>query len=155
MPEIIIATTNKEYEAAAKLFREYADWLNIDLCFQNFEEELVSLQQMYAPPCGGIVLYKNENDFIGCAGIRKLDHEICELKRMYVQPAFHKKEIGKALLKEAIALAKKLNYKSIRLDTLNHMQVAISLYKKFGFKEIAPYYHNPNNTALFFEYFIE
>ena len=154
MPEIIIATTDTEYEAAAKLFKEYADWLNIDLCFQNFEKELVSLQQMYAQPYGGIVLYKNENYFIGCVGIRKLHHEICELKRMYVRPAFHKKGIGKVLLKKAIALAKKLNYTSIRLDTLNHMQPAISLYKQFGFKEITPYYRNPNNTALFFEYFI-
>lgn len=151
MSQIIIAASNSEYASAAQLFKEYATWLNIDLCFQQFDEELRSLEKMYAPPCGGIILYKNENDFIGCVGIRKLSQGICELKRMYVQPEFHQKGIGKILLTEAIVLAKKLNYKSIRLDTLSHMQPAIGLYRSFGFNEIARYYNNPDERALFFE----
>jgi GNAT superfamily N-acetyltransferase len=154
MGEIIIAATRNDYSIAAQLFKEYADWLGIDLCFQNFDEELRSLSQMYASPCGGIILYRNENDFIGCVGIRKLSQTICEVKRMYVQPGFHKKGIGKILLKGAIELARQYNYTSIRLDTLSHMLPAIHLYKKFGFVEIAPYYHNPDSTALFFELII-
>jgi ribosomal protein S18 acetylase RimI-like enzyme len=154
MGEIIIAATDAEYAAAAQLFKEYADWLDIDLCFQDFEKELLSLPQMYAPPYGGIILYKNENDIIGCVGIRKLSPTICELKRMYVKPKYHHQGIGKILLTRAIKLAKRCGYKSIRLDTLGHMHPAIHLYKQFGFVEIAPYYHNPDSTALFFELII-
>lgn len=154
MEKIIIAKTKSDYKVAAQLFKEYATGLGIDLCFQHFEEELSSLSNIYAPPYGGIILYKNEGNFIGCVGIRKLSPIICELKRMYVQPSFHKKGIGKILLNEAIKLAKKLKYKSIRLDTLSHMLPAINLYKQFGFVEIPPYYHNPDRTALFFELII-
>ena len=106
MPEFIYVTTEQEYEAAAILFNEYAGWLNIDLCFQHFSEELQQLATMYAPPSGGIILAKMENEFIGCVGIRNIDTGIAELKRMYVKPAFHKRGIGKMLLEKAMCLLK-------------------------------------------------
>ena len=154
MHEYNIAKNEIEYEAAAQVCKEYAAWLNIDLCFQGFEKELGNLHQMYGSPYGGIILCKIENSYVGCVGIRKLDQSICELKRMYVQPAYRQLAIGKELLHQAIALAKKYNYSSIRLDTLSHMQPAINLYKKYGFVEIKPYYFNPEPTALFFELLI-
>ena len=151
MPEFIYVTTEQEYEAAAILFNEYAGWLNIDLCFQHFSEELQQLATMYAPPSGGIILAKMENEFIGCVGIRNIDTGIAELKRMYVKPAFHKRGIGKMLLEKAISLATTYNYEKIRLDTLSNMTPAISLYKQYGFYEIPAYYHNPEKTVVYFE----
>jgi ribosomal protein S18 acetylase RimI-like enzyme len=70
---------------------------------------------------------------------------------MYVQPAHQHKGIGKILLEKSIALAQNCHYKFVRLDTLNYMTPAINLYKKYGFYEIAPYYHNPVATAVYFE----
>ena len=80
-----------------------------------------------------------------------MDNDIAELKRMFIKPAYQKRGIGKTLLEKALELAKKLNYKFIRLDTLNYMTPAIYLYKQYGFYQIAAYYYNPNKTALYFE----
>jgi ribosomal protein S18 acetylase RimI-like enzyme len=151
MADYIIANTGEEYWNAAQLFKEYADWLNIDLGFQHFEEELRLLKTMYAAPDGGIILAKIENECIACVAIRKINNETAELKRMFVRPAYRKQGIGKILLQKAIELAKAANYSCIRLDTLNYMDAAISLYNQFGFYEIPPYYHNPNATAVYFE----
>jgi putative acetyltransferase len=151
MVDYLIANTDEEYCNAAILFKEYAAWLNIDLSFQHFEEELMQLKTMYGTPEGGIILCKAENEFIGCAGIRKIDNDIAELKRMFIKPAYQKQGIGKELLQKAVELATNLNYNIIRLDTLNYMTAAINLYKKYGFYEIPAYYHNPNKTAVYFE----
>lgn len=149
MPEYILANSQLEYEAVQLLFNEYAQWLNIDLCFQNFDKELQQLSIMYAATSGGIVLCKKNNNFIGCSAIRKIDTTSCELKRMWVQLPYQKLGIGETLLKECIALAKKLNYKEIRLDTLKRLQPAIKLYKKYNFIETEAYYKNPNKDVVY------
>lgn len=117
---------------------EYASWLQVDLCFQSFDKELQTLEKMYAPQNGGIVLCKLEDEFIGCSAIRRIDTDICELKRMWVKPGHQNKGIGVGLLKECIQMAEKLKYKCIRLDTLERLAAAIHLYKKHGFVEAAP-----------------
>lgn len=151
MPENILVNTKKNYTAAALLFREYAAWLNIDLGFQHFEEELQQLEEMYAAPQGGIILCKKENEYIGCIAIRRIDNDTAELKRMFVKTGYQKMGVGYSLLKDALKLAKKYHYKKIRLDTLNNMTPAINLYKQNGFYEIPAYYFNPEKTAVYFE----
>jgi putative acetyltransferase len=148
MISYLTATTNQDFNIAAELFKQYAEWLNIDLSFQHFDEELGLLETMYAAPYGGIVLCKLENEFIGCVGIRRIDDDTAELKRMFIQPAYQKRGTGKILLDKAIELAERLSYKTIRLDTLNYMAAAINLYKRRGFYEISAYYYNPNNIAM-------
>jgi putative acetyltransferase len=151
MLEYLIIKTDEEYSAAINLFKEYAEWLNIDLGFQHFDEELQNLKTMYNAADGGIILCKDKDDFIACVALRKITGDIAELKRMFVQPAHQHKGIGKILLEKAITLAVNCNYKYIRLDTLNHMTPAINLYKKYGFYEIEAYYNNPVSTAVYFE----
>ncbi len=151
MPELVYAHTKEEYEAAAELFREYAAWLNIDLCFQHFDEELEQLHTMYALPHGGIILCKENDRFIGCVGIRRINDTTAEMKRMWIKTDQHGKGLGSALLNKALELAKTCGYKKIQLDTLNHMTPAINLYRKNGFVEIPAYYHNPDARALYFE----
>ncbi|WP_462254869.1 GNAT family N-acetyltransferase [Ferruginibacter sp.] len=151
MPDYILVQTDEEYDAAIKLFKEYAEWLNIDLGFQHFNEELKNLKTMYNSTNGGIILCKEKDDFIACVAIRKISKDIAELKRMFVKPAHQHKGVGKILLEKAITLAVNCNYKYIRLDTLNHMTPAINLYKKYGFYEIEAYYNNPVSTAVYFE----
>lgn len=145
------ANTEEEYTYAAILFKEYAAWLNIDLSFQNFDDELMEIKTMYGLPDGGIILCKTEDEFIGCVGIRKIDSKTAELKRMFIKQAWQKQAIGKVMLEKAIELARTLKYTTIRLDTLNYMTAAIKLYKKCGFYEITAYYHNPNKTAVYLE----
>jgi carbonic anhydrase len=151
MVDYLIANTDEEYSNATILFKEYAAWLNIDLSFQFFDDELIELQTMYAAPNGAVILCKARDEFIGCVGIRKIDNNIAELKRMFVKPAYQKQGIGKTILEKAVVLAMALNYKIIRLDTLNYMTAAINLYIQNGFYEIPAYYYNPNETALYFE----
>jgi len=151
MFKIITVNTEPEYAAASALFKEYAEWLNIDLSFQNFEEELLQLKEMYSEPNGAIFLLQQTEDFIGCVAIRKKENDIAELKRMYIKPTTRKNGGGTLLLEKALAAASQLGYKRIRLDTLANMTPAINLYKKHGFYEIAPYYFNPEENAVFFE----
>ena len=151
MNKIIIANSNEHYDVAISLFKEYAAWLNVDLGFQNFDEELLQLQKMYAAPLGVILLCQNDTAFTGCVAVRNKGENIAELKRMYVKPAARKLGISKQLLEQAILFAKNAGYKKIRLDTLATMTPAINLYKQFGFYEIEPYYFNPENNAVFFE----
>ncbi len=151
MVKVLIANNDFEYEAAAILFKEYAVWLNIDLSFQDFENELNHLKGMYAYPTGVILLAKMENDFIGCVAVRKKENDIAELKRMYIKPKYRQKGFATLLLKKSLEIAADLEYKKLRLDTLHSMTNAISLYKSHGFYEIEPYYFNPEKNAVFFE----
>ena len=151
MVEIILAKTESDYNEASILFKEYAAWLNIDLSFQYFDEELLGLKEMYALPHGVILLIKEDGLFNGCVAVRKKELGIAELKRMYIKPMSRTVGLGASLLQRAIAIAKELGYEKIRLDTLDNMHPAINLYKKAGFYEIEPYYFNPQKNAVFFE----
>ena len=151
MLDYIIVSNVDEYRVAADLFQEYANWLGIDLGFQKFEDELLSLQTMYGPNHGTIILCKSDNEYIACVAVRPIDDKTAELKRMYVKPDFHRKGIGEELLRLSLAFAKKAGYEKARLDTLNTMLPAMNLYKKNGFLEIPAYYFNPEPTAVYFE----
>ena len=151
MNKIIVANIDEHYDVAISLFKEYASWLNVDLGFQNFDEELLKLQEMYAAPLGVILLCENNTEFTACVAVRNKGENIAELKRMYVKPAARKLGVAKNLLEQALSFAKNAGYKKIRLDTLATMTPAINLYKQFGFYEIEPYYFNPEKNAIFFE----
>jgi putative acetyltransferase len=149
--EYITVNTKEEYAAAATLFSQYAAAININLDFQHFEDELKTLQQMYAAPAGGIILCRTAEAYIACVAVRKTDADTAELKRMFVQPQYQGRGLGKILLQKSLALARQCGYKKIQLDTLNYMHPAIELYKAHGFYEIPAYYHNPIATAIYFE----
>lgn len=151
MLDYIVVSNEDEYRIAATLFKEYANWLGIDLRFQKFEDELLSLQKMYGTPHGTIILCKADHEFVACVAVRPIDNKIAELKRMYVKPNFQRKGIGKELLRLSLSFAKNAGYEKARLDTLNTMQPAMNLYKENGFKEIPAYYYNPEPTAVYFE----
>jgi GNAT superfamily N-acetyltransferase len=135
----------QEIAAVAVLFREYADWLGIDLSFQGFEAELASLPGKYAPPAGELMLACTPaGDVLGCVAMRALEGTaVCEMKRLYVRPAARGLGIGAALVAAIIGCAQELGYAVMKLDTLAGMQEAFALYKRFGFSEIPAYYHNP------------
>lgn len=149
----IIAVNNKELAEETKLlFKEYEKWLNVSLCFQGFDEEVKSLPGKYSPPDGRLYIVKYDDKYSGCIALRKLEKDICEMKRLYLKEDVRGKGIGKLLVEKIIKDAKDIGYNKMRLDTIkDKMPNAVDIYKKFGFAEILPYYHNPNPHTLFME----
>ncbi|MFX0000370.1 MAG: GNAT family N-acetyltransferase [Candidatus Hodarchaeota archaeon] len=151
MLEIKQAFSEESYKLIKEIFIEYANYLAIDLDFQNFDEELKNIQGNYSPPEGCILLAYFEGKIAGCVAVRKLQDDICEMKRLYVRPNYQNKTIGKELSKAIIQKAKEIGYKYMRLDTLPFMKAALKIYASLGFKEIAPYRYNPIEGAKYFE----
>jgi putative acetyltransferase len=151
MLTIIQAETRDHIEHARQLFTEYAAELNINLNFQNFDEELKGLPGDYAPPSGTLLLAMDETRVAGCAALRKLEDGICEMKRLFVRPEYRGAKLGKVLAEAIIQEARKRNYLTLRLDTLPSMAQARRLYASLGFTEIAPYRFNPIEGTAFME----
>jgi ribosomal protein S18 acetylase RimI-like enzyme len=146
------AVTAQDLDAARRLFRAYAEWLAVDLGFQGFEQEVAGLPGRYAPPAGRLLLAKAAGEAVGCVGLRPLEPGICEMKRLWVEPGFGGRGLGRALAESIIATARAIGYRRMRLDTLpDRMPAAQHLYRGLGFVEIPPYYHNPYPGAVMLE----
>jgi putative acetyltransferase len=145
------ATTPDHLAGVRALFLEYATALEISLCFQNFEHELASLPGNYAPPRGRLLFAQDGDQMAGCVGVRQLEQGVCEMKRLFVRPAWRGRRLGRALAETIIAAACEIGYDCMRLDTLDSMQPAISLYRSLGFRQIPPYYDNPSQNVVFME----
>lgn len=137
---------------ARELFLEYAQSLGFSLCFQNFDKELANLPGGYTPPEGRLLLAEVNGDLAGCVALHKLEDGICEMKRLYLRPQFRGKGLGRALTDRIIAEARQIGYEQMRLDTVEPvMKDAVAMYRKIGFREIAPYCSNPIAGALYME----
>lgn len=149
---LIQANTTEEIRKARQLFEEYASWIEISLCFQNFDKELAELPGDYAPPRGRLFLAVDGNQVMGCVALRKIGDGVGEMKRLYVRPEFRGRGLGRTLTEKLIAEAKQIGYARLRLDTLpGKMDQAMAMYRSLGFQEIAPYYKNPVAGATFME----
>jgi ribosomal protein S18 acetylase RimI-like enzyme len=148
-PEIELLTPDSEelLQATRSIFRDYAAQLDVDLCFQNFEAELSGLPGAYAPPHGALLLATVDGEVAGCGALRPLadvDYpNACEMKRLYVRPAFRRFGIGRLLAQALMDRGLQAGYSNLLLDTLDDMEAARGLYTSLGFEEIAPYYFNP------------
>ncbi len=152
MKHIFQATTDEHIEAARTLFEEYAASLGFSLCFQNFDQELKNLPGDYAPPDGRLLLAVENDQLAGCIALRKLGDGVCEMKRLFVRPAYRATGLGRTLVESLIDEARKLGYTQMRLDTIpGKMDKAIALYQTIGFVEIEPYCQNPVEGAKFME----
>ena len=142
-------TTTREIQVVRELINEYAVSIGIDLTFQNFEQELIHIADIYTPPEGALLLAKQDGIPAGCVGLRKMEDRRCEMKRLYVRPKFRGKGLGKALCSRIILKGRQLGYKEMLLDTLSTMVDAQTLYRSHGFRETVPYYHNPLPEAQY------
>jgi DNA-binding MarR family transcriptional regulator/GNAT superfamily N-acetyltransferase len=147
-----IAQTSADFEDAKSLFKEYAASLDFDLSFQGFEKELATIGKQYRPPRGALLLcYYEDEQAVGCAGVRELSETVAELKRLYVKSEYRSLKIGKQLLERAIDTARKLQYHYIRLDTVPGQEKAQALYHRLGFYKIKAYRHNPIAGTVYME----
>src|SRR5687768_9631441 len=152
MDKIVLANSKEDIDIARDLFREYEEWLGLDLCFQGFEAELASLPGKYARPDGRLFLAYSDNVPAGCIALRKLGDGVCEMKRLFVRNDFQGRGIGVALIQTLISSARDAGYRSMRLDTYPaKMSKAVGLYHSVGFIEIVPYYDNPYDGVVFME----
>ncbi len=154
------AESPSQIAQARELFLEYAQSLGFSLCFQNFDRELASLPGDYAPPAGRLLLAEYDGELSGCVALHKLDsgagaqagYEVCEMKRLYLRPRFRGKGLGRGLADRIIVEARAIGYKRMRLDTVEPvMKDAVAMYRRLGFREIAPYCANPMAGALYME----
>ena len=137
---------------ARELFLEYERSLGVDLCFQNFEQELAGLPGHYAPPDGRLLLAEYEGQLAGCVALHKWESGVCEMKRLYLRPSFRGKRLGRVIAETVITEARSIGYERMRLDTIEPiMKDAVEMYRKLGFREIAPYRANPMAGAMYME----
>ncbi len=149
---ILPAQTPQQIAHASELFLEYAQSLGFSLCFQNFDQELAGLPGGYAPPDGRLLLAEYETQLAGCVALHKLEPGICEMKRLYLRPQFRGHGLGRLLADRIIAEARQIGYHHMRLDTVEPvMKDAVAMYRRLGFKEIAPYCANPMAGAMYME----
>lgn len=62
-----------DMQEVRQLFREYCEFLGVDLGFQNFQEELDSLPGYYTPPSGALLLSEFKGETAGCVSLRRID----------------------------------------------------------------------------------
>lgn len=134
------------------LFKEYEQELDENLCFQSFETELSNPLYKYGPPKGVLYLAKWNNETAGCIALTPMKEVgACEMKRLFVRPAYRKHKIGKALVEQLLKDAVEAEYTIMKLDTLGKLQTAIDMYRKYGFIETTAYYHNPLSNVVYME----
>jgi putative acetyltransferase len=148
---IVEAVTGAHVADARTLVEEYVTSIQVDLAFQNYQEEIASFPGEYARPAGVLLLAYERESPIGVVALRQLERGVCEMKRMYVRPSGRGRGVGRALSDRLIALAVGLGYVTMRLDTLSTMDAALGLYRSLGFREIPAYRYNPIPGARFLE----
>lgn len=149
--ETRIVVGGSDLEEVRALFREYAEWVAVDLSFQGFAEELAGLPGEYKAPAGALILCVVDQEPAGCIAVRPWQARACEMKRLYVRKAFQGRGCGQFLAAKAIEWAKHAGYERMLLDTLPAMTTAQHLYERLGFRGVDPYRFNPVSGARYME----
>ena len=148
---IIHVQKTQHIEEIRRLFREYEQFLGVDLCFQGFEAELAGLPGRYGQPTGALLMALDKEHTAGCVALREIGQGICEMKRLYVRAGYRGDGLGRQLAQSIIKQAISLGYSRMRLDTLDTLKQAMGLYESLGFTRIAPYYDNPLPGVVYWE----
>jgi ribosomal protein S18 acetylase RimI-like enzyme len=145
--QLITPDSPEDWQETRLILREYAASLNVDLDFQGFDAELDGLPGVYQPPGGLMLLATVDGAIAGSGAFRPLldaDYpNACEMKRLFVRPAFRRFGLGRILAQALMDRATEAGYSSMLLDTLDDMEAARGLYESLGFAEVPPFYFNP------------
>lgn len=148
-PLVIRLATPADIPAVQELFLEYARSVGNDICFRTFQKEVDKLPGQYARPNGALLIAVAPDQLAACVALRQLSPTNCEMKRLYVRPAFRRQGLARDLTHDIIAHATSLGYRTLHLDTLPEMAAAIALYRSLNFRPIPPYADNPPNALCF------
>lgn len=151
MVRLQAAASASDLEWIRTLFREYADSLGVNLDYQGFEEEVRELPGKYSAPAGTLLLAFSDDEVVGCVGVRPIDDETAEMKRLFVRPSGRGMGLGRTLAEAAIRFATATGYARMRLDTLPQMERAQDLYRSLGFMPIEAYRFSPVQGTVFLE----
>jgi putative acetyltransferase len=152
VPQVVVSAAEEtDLPAIRQLLQEYAGSLDFPLDFQDFERELAELPGAYAPPHGSLLLARIDGRPAGCVALRRLDDDVCEMKRLYIRPGHRGLGLGRLLAAAIVDDARAHGYRAMRLDTTPTMAAAQALYTELGFRDIAPYTVNPVAGTRFLE----
>jgi putative acetyltransferase len=132
------------------LVSEYITWLDMDLSYRNFDQEMAAFDQLFTRPSGLFLVAESDGEMAGCVGLLRHDAGTAEVKRLYVRPKFRGLQLGKLLVDSLIQHASQLGYVRLILDAVPQTVVAQHLYRSIGFQHIEPYYPNPVSGTHFF-----
>lgn len=163
--EIFTAETEEDYQEFGRLIADYVDWCRrrhhdqpdvVDKVFghQALDDELKIISTSYGPPDSKTLLVRRQGKIVGGGAYRRLDNEICELKRVYIDEGQQGIGIGRALCLALMNSAKEEGFRIVRLDTGKRLTEAISLYESLGFRHIESYHEYPEEF-LNYMYFME
>jgi len=152
MVEIVFAQTGEALGQVITLSQEYVTWMIAEIRerYPAFDVNELTTEHDYddirkkfpgdhIPPHGCILIALSGDEVCGCVALGKLSEDICEMRTLFVRPAFRGMGIGKKLVEAILNEARKFGYRSMRLDTLAFMVGALSLYHSLGFYDIEPY----------------
>lgn len=145
--DIIEATSKADVADVKQIFFEYAEFLKVDLCFQDFEQEMKTFPAFYQL----LLLARVDGAAAAAVGLKDLGEGVSEMKRLYARPEFQGLGLGTRLCDALINQARERGFKTMRLDTLKRLEIAISMYRKYGFVEIDKYYDNPESDVVYME----
>ncbi len=149
------ADTPGDIAAAAALFREYAASLPFSLDFQGFEQELAALPGKYARPCGRLLVGWVDDVPRGCVALRSIEampgdlEPVCEMKRLYVQPAARGFKLGRRMCERLLDEASRARYRFMKLDSEPDFDAAVGLYRALGFRTIPRYNDDPHPQTIY------
>ena len=146
---ILPVATAAQIDEARRLLEEYGAAFGFTPCFQNFGVEVAELPGSYVPPDGRLALAWLDRAAAGCVALRRFDVDRCEVKRLYVRPAFRSQGIGRALLDWVIDEARAAGYREMLGDTLPVMGDALEMYDRRGFERTGPYADQPTPGAVY------
>ncbi|WP_289001972.1 GNAT family N-acetyltransferase [uncultured Megasphaera sp.] len=134
-----------------ELIIEYTDSLHMDLGFQHLSEELDHLDTHYVYPYGRLLAAVCEDGtLVGCVAYHRRDGRSCEMKRLYVRPAWRHRGAGQKLVAAIMEQARADGYREMVLDSFTDtMQSAIRMYEAAGFHETDAYYDNPMPNVIY------
>ena len=157
MLEICSVVTDEDVDLVKGLLGEYvASWFEFDGPVHEKEvaahhRQLRNLGEYFGPPDGCLLLARYQGEAAGCAALRKLSDEVCEMKRLYVRPGFRGLKVGRKLAEAVIEQAKKIGYRQMRIHTVSAWKAANGLYRSLGFDEIEAYEYTPCEDSVFME----
>lgn len=141
----------RDTQSLKSLIHEYVGWLDMDLSYRGFDEEMARMEDIFRLPSGLFLIACHEDTDVGCVGLKRHDTHIAEVKRLYVKPGFRENRTGYQLMGRLIERAATLGFKRLILDAVPQTIVAQRLYRSMGFSEIGAYYDNPVEGTKFFE----